>query len=157
MPGSTATGDYNQEMNGFDISSSSRGYYNGPAVTPLLTPALSISSLVSSLDGSFENLNIQDDGSGSGDNTNREDYFYFDTDKSPNDSAVSMATRKLHFTFEMANREEIVKNRLNYFFNTLDTEQYYEKHCGVDLRPATSVANTPVPVNGSSPMAENSQ
>lgn len=116
----------------FDQLSPRRYQYNGPAITPLLTPALSISSLVSSLDGSMENLNIQDGGDSSGEN-----YFYFDNDKSPNDPTVSMATRKLHFTFEMANRDEIVNNRLKYFFNTLDTEAYYETHSGKDMSPTT--------------------
>lgn len=132
VPGSSSTYavDLNDDQD-FDLSSSSsrRYQYNGPAVTPLLTPALSISSLVSSLDGSMENLNIQDGGG--------ENYFYFDDDKSPNDPNVSMATRKLHFTFEMANRDEIVNNRLKYFFNTLDTEQYYETHNGKDIGPTT--------------------
>uniref|UniRef100_A0A069DNH3 WegO-2 putative cnidarian restricted protein n=1 Tax=Clytia hemisphaerica TaxID=252671 RepID=A0A069DNH3_9CNID len=115
VPGQQSFDSCDQDVGSCPGSPSRRTY------TPLLTPALSISSLVSSLNGSFENLNLDDEA-------------YFDNDKSPNDP-VSMATRKLHFTFEMANREEIVNNRLKYFFNTLDSEEYFENHNGKDIGP----------------------
>ena len=112
-------------------------------MTPLLTPALSISSLVSSLGGSLENLDLEDEDFG--------DQFDFDNDESPNDP-IAMATRKLHLSFAAANQKDIVNNRLKYFFNTLENEEYFEKHNGKDFGSITSLhrlAQSPVVDNTS--------
>jgi len=107
-----------------------------PQMTPLLTPALSVSSLVSSLGGSLENLDLEDEYG---------DQFDFDNDDSPNDP-IAMATRKLHLTFAAANQKDIVNNRLKYFFNTLDNEEYFEKHSGKDFGSVTNLPHVQSPL-----------
>ena len=105
-------------------------------MTPLLTPALSISSLVSSLDGSMENLKI---------NEAEEEEEEEEGEGETKERKKEEATNKLHLDFEAAHHKDIVDNRLKYFFNTLEREEYYEKHSGVELEPLNNIfTNSPM-------------
>lgn len=117
--------DYNEALS---CPGSPQRHYT--PMTPLLTPALSLSSLVSSLDGSMENLNIQDP-----EDDEVEEEKNKDVEKQQIASESQITNNKLHLDFEVAHQKDIMNNRLKYFFNTLEREEYYEKHSGRDIGP----------------------
>lgn len=97
----------------------------GNSFTPLMTPAISISSLVSSLEGSMNELNIAGDG---------DDEVSFDGAKF-HGARPSHLNNPEQFAILLEQDQDIIDSRLQRFFDTLDNTQYIEDHQGKDFQP----------------------
>lgn len=104
--------------------------YSATSCTPLLTPAISISSLVSSLEGSLDDLNItSEDGDNSYDTTPSSEQNSHQTTEQLFQYTEQLKNHSNHpeqFAILFEKNQDIIDSRLQRYFDTLEKTQFFE-------------------------------